>query len=78
MANFGARSEGGCYAERHQVHLSAQTMNEALQGKTVEDSREEGLSCLDNKAQRGILQMRNFLGVFLGTISVPSPALASF
>lgn len=77
MANFGASSEGGCHAERHRVHLSAQTTR-LLQGKVVENGKAEGLSCLHNKIQRGILRVRKVLGVFLGTISVPSPALASF
>lgn len=74
-----ASCEGGCRAERRQAHPSAQTMR-LTQGKMAENSRckEEALSHLDDKAQRGILQMRNSLEVSLSTISVPPSALDSF
>lgn len=46
-----------------------------LQGEVVENSKAEGLSYLGNEAQRGILQMRDFLEIFLGSISECSSAL---
>lgn len=57
-----------CWEVSYQIHLSAQTTM-LLQGEVVENSKAEGLSYLGNEAQRGILQMRDFLEIFLGSIS---------